>query len=75
MLGAILGAVGIVLVAFSAASGLTGSAGHDALAIALVLLIVGMALYASAAHSTGCSAKTPRRGPEVSDVRVGFRRP
>jgi uncharacterized membrane protein YczE len=45
VLGAILGAAGIALVAFAIASGLTSPAGRDALAIALVALLVGTALY------------------------------
>ena len=45
VLGGVLGAVGIPLVAFATASGLTGSAGEGALVIALILLIVGVALY------------------------------
>jgi hypothetical protein len=45
VLGGILGAVGLALVALAVASGLTGNAGEDALAIAIVLLIFGAALY------------------------------
>jgi len=46
VLGSVLGAVGIPLVAFAIASGPTGSAGEGALVIALILLLVGGALYA-----------------------------
>ena len=40
-----LGAVGIPLVAFAIASGPTGGAAEGALAIALILLTVGVVLY------------------------------
>jgi hypothetical protein len=46
VLGALLGAVGIPLVAFAIASGPTGGAGEGALVIALILLLVGAGLYA-----------------------------
>ena len=46
VLGSVLGAVGIPLVAFAIASGPAGSGGEGALVIALILLLVGGALYA-----------------------------
>ena len=45
VLGAVLGAVGIPLVAFAIASGPTGSTAEGALATALILLIIGVVLY------------------------------
>jgi hypothetical protein len=46
VLGAVLSAVGIALVAFAIASGPAGSTGEGTLAIALTLFIVGGVLYA-----------------------------
>ena len=45
VLGSVLGGVGIPLVAFAIESGPTGSAGEGALVIALILLLLGGALY------------------------------
>jgi hypothetical protein len=46
VLGAVLGAAGIPLVAFAIASGPSGGAGEGALVVALILLLVGAGLYA-----------------------------
>jgi uncharacterized SAM-binding protein YcdF (DUF218 family) len=45
VLGGVLGAVGIPLVVFAIVSGPTADPGEGALTIALVLLIIGVALY------------------------------
>ena len=45
VLGGVAGVVGIPLVVFAIASGLTGSVAEAALVIALISLIVGTALY------------------------------
>ena len=46
VLAGMLGVAGVPLVAFAIAAGATSNAGEDALAIALILTIVGGALYA-----------------------------
>jgi hypothetical protein len=66
VLGGILGAVGIPLVAFAIASGLTGSTGEAALVIALVLLIVGGALYALGQALERLLEQEPRTRSEIA---------
>ena len=45
VLTGVLGTVGLALVAFAVASGLTGSVGEGALVIAVITLVVGFGLY------------------------------
>jgi hypothetical protein len=45
VLAGLLGTVGIALVAFAVASGLTGSVGEGALVIAAITLVVGFGLH------------------------------